>query len=111
MSLSDYLDALQDVRGFANTSASFYGFEAQLQGGLGRLPDGWVERYRADSKEFGVAYTVMSYKTPIAWVTYDETGNPQAVVIPNVHYSNTTTTQQNYCRKHLPFDNKRVTEL
>jgi len=55
--------------------------------GNGQLPPVWAERYRAD--EPNVVYTVMSYRTPIAWVL-----TSGEVVIPDVKYSRTTTGHQ-----------------
>lgn len=66
-------------------------------GSTGRLPQPWADQYR-DNRDH-ITYTVMSYRTPIAWVTDDDT-----VVIPRelsgphkgapVKYSRTTTGHQ-----------------
>lgn len=48
-------------------------------------PDEWAERYAEDE----VTYTVLSYRTPIAWVTEDG-----EIVQPPVRYSVTTTNHQ-----------------
>jgi hypothetical protein len=55
--------------------------------GNGQLPTEWAERYRAD--EPNTVYTVMSYRTPIAWVL-----TSGEVVIPDVKYSRTTSGHQ-----------------
>ncbi|MFD5701321.1 hypothetical protein [Streptomyces lasiicapitis] len=52
-----------------------------------RLPPEWRERYQADGDE--IAYTVLSYQTPIAWVL-----RSGVVAIPTVKYSRTTTGHQ-----------------
>lgn len=63
----------------------------------GRLPSPWEEIYKA-SRDLGViTYVVMSYNTPIAWVT----GGGE-VHIPDVKYSPTTTRHQSYLRGLLP---------
>src|SRR5919197_3563197 len=59
----------------------------------GRLPADWAARYRADDRSPGIAYTVRSYATPIAWVRTDG-----EIVIPDEGYSLTTTRHQNLCR-------------
>lgn len=48
-----------------------------------------------------VAYLVMSYATPIGWVT-DGAGEPVTVTVPDVVYSNTTSAHQASCRRWLP---------
>lgn len=63
-------------------------------GETGRLPLEWQDRYRADRDV--IVYTVVSYETPIAWVT--EAG---AVEIPDAGYSLTTNRHQNMCRAWL----------
>jgi hypothetical protein len=65
-------------------------------GSTGRLPPDEAARYRADSQNPGVVYTVLSYATPIAWVRTDGT-----VVIPAAHYSVTTSRHQGMCRAWL----------
>lgn len=60
--------------------------------GTGRLPEEWAERYRAGP----VVYVVLSYATPIGWVT--ATG---AVVVPDEHYSMTTSRHQGIVRRAL----------
>lgn len=57
----------------------------------GRLPAGWVERYRADVP--CMAYVVVSYATPIAWVRDDG-----EVIIPDCPYTLTTSRHQQLCR-------------
>ncbi|GAA0505282.1 MULTISPECIES: hypothetical protein [Streptomyces] len=52
-----------------------------------RLPPRWRDQYIEDAAE--VMFTVLSYRTPIAWVL-----RCGAVVIPNVKYSRTTSGHQ-----------------
>ncbi|WP_345580374.1 hypothetical protein [Nonomuraea rosea] len=53
-----------------------------------------MERYRADEPR--IVYVVLSYSTPIAWVRDDG-----KVIIPESHYSLTTTRHQRLCRDWL----------
>src|SRR5262245_36953851 len=62
----------------------------------GRLPQEWARKYLADAASPGVRYTVVSYATPIAWVTTDG-----AVVIPDESYSVTTSRHQGMVRAWL----------
>ncbi|WP_282795221.1 hypothetical protein [Streptomyces sp. CC224B] len=52
-----------------------------------RLPARWREQYSAEREQ--ITYTVLSYRTPIAWVL-----RSGEVVIPDVTYSRTTTGHQ-----------------
>lgn len=110
MAKPDTAQRLANLRAFSITP-SFYAIEGQINGDLGQLPAEWQERYRTDVKLFTIAYMVMSYQTPIAWVLADIDGDPHEVVIPNVFYSTTTAKHQSACKSHLPFSGKRVTEL
>ena len=58
----------------------------------GKLPNDWAGKYAFDD----VAYTVLSYDTPIGWVTK---GGEK--VIPNVRYSETTTQHQYIVKVNL----------
>jgi hypothetical protein len=62
----------------------------------GQLPTEWAIRYRTDTKDPSVVYTVLSFATPIAWVRADG-----AVVIPDERYSVTTSRHQGMCRAWL----------
>lgn len=62
----------------------------------GQLPTEWCARYRSDIADPGVVYTVLSYRTPIAWVRADG-----AVVILDERYSVTTSRHQGMCRAWL----------
>lgn len=56
---------------------------------VGRLPEQWADRYRADADAGRIVYQVYSYSTPIAWVLDDG-----AVVVPHARYSPTTNRHQ-----------------
>lgn len=62
----------------------------------GRMPENYWEGYSTLAKNGMIAYTVMSYNTPIAWVTTSGT-----VYVPDLKYSNTTTAHQNLCKVYL----------
>jgi len=62
----------------------------------GRLDPHWRWRYQDDQNAPGIAYTVLSYETPIAWVRADG-----RMVMPPVTYSPTTTRHQNLCRRWM----------
>lgn len=70
----------------------------------GRLPKRWQERLAVDIIEArevrAYVYVVLSYGTPIAWVTSD-----RVVVIPDATYSTTTTKHQNMVREALGASN------
>lgn len=68
----------------------------------GQLPEPWRTQYLAAWRDNAIAYAVLSYETPIAWVTVpvsDGTPVPpdtygHAIVTPDVKYSRTTTRHQ-----------------
>lgn len=62
----------------------------------GYLPDAYWEQYSTLASNGMITYTVLSYNTPIAWVTVSGT-----VVIPDVSYSATTTHHQSLCKVYL----------
>ncbi|SEB60383.1 hypothetical protein [Streptomyces melanosporofaciens] len=69
------------------TYGAFHAVEGyHLQFG-NRLPPHWLEQYIEDGAD--ITYTVLSYRTPIAWVL-----RCGAVVIPDVKYSRTTSGHQ-----------------
>ncbi|WP_026416972.1 hypothetical protein [Actinomadura oligospora] len=63
---------------------------------VGRLPVEWADRYRADLEVPGIGYVALSYLTPIAWVRRDG-----LTVIPDEHYSATTTRHQSIIRRWM----------
>lgn len=62
----------------------------------GQMDDLAALEYSGDRLNDKIAYTVISYATPIAWVTTDGT-----VKIPGRRYSSTTLHQQNLCQTYL----------
>lgn len=64
--------------------------------GTGKLPSEQAALYAEAAGAGRIVYTVISYRTPIAWVLSDGQR-----VIPDVHYSTTTSRQQNLCRTYL----------
>lgn len=74
-------------RGFAMS-----GIEGKFNG-TGRMSTETATEYIAAQN---VVYTVLSYGTPIAWVTDDGT-----VTVPNERYSVTTSNHQSLCKVHL----------
>ncbi len=56
---------------------------------IGRLPDPYRAQYLDAWSHDRITYTVISYRTPVAWVLDDGT-----VVIPPLKYSRTTTGHQ-----------------
>lgn len=83
------ITALESRKPFKGSSMSAIEGAAS---GCGRMSYDTAAEYRADR----IAYTVLSYGTPIAWVTADGT-----VKVPAVTYSPTTTRHQHLCRAHL----------
>jgi hypothetical protein len=63
----------------------------------GRLPQEWDRQYGEDLRS-GIRYTVLSYATPIGWVTTDGT-----VRIPDVSYSVTTSRHQSQVRAWIGY--------
>ncbi len=64
----------------------------------GELPPPHREEYRKAAEEGLITYTVLSYRTPIAWVL--ESGE---VVIPEVRYSVTTSGHQGIAATWLTY--------
>jgi hypothetical protein len=62
----------------------------------GQLPAHDAAEYNTLANQGEVVYTVLSYATPIAYVTKDG-----AVRIPDAKYSVTTTHHQSLCRVYL----------
>jgi hypothetical protein len=91
--------ALRERRPFRRSGYHMWAIEGHYDPAvwpvLGRLPAEHAEQFRADA-ERGIAYTVFSYQTPIAWVT-----SSGLVRIPDVKYSPTTTQHQWACQLYL----------
>lgn len=75
---------------FSNSGGTFRGVVG-YPGTLGELPHPW----RTEFPRTGVLYTIMSYDTPIAWLTED------GWTVPEVTYSPTTTQHQGVMRVYL----------
>lgn len=63
---------------------------------LGQLPEPYRAQYRAQESAGLIAYTVLSYQTPILWVLTGGT-----VIYPDVRYSVTTSNHQGFARTHV----------
>lgn len=88
--------ALHDRRPFSRRGYAMSAIEGSVNtlfpANFGELPAEQVEQYKADKP----VYTVLSYQTPIAWIT-----SSGLVRIPEVKYSLTTTQHQRTCKYHL----------
>lgn len=62
----------------------------------GQLPDELAAQYRLLADAGLVTYTVLSYRTPIGWVT-----TAGVKVVPDVRYSPTTSQHQTLVRVHV----------
>ncbi len=94
----DTIKALENRKPFDRRGSRGFGMWA-IEGAsthTGRLDVFWSAEYRKDVEGPGVKYTVLSYATPIAWVTGEGT-----VVIPAQSHSVTTTHHQTLCRTYL----------
>lgn len=89
------ISALSNRKAFKRSGFAMQGVEGAVSG-TGRMPAGSANMYRANAEVDMVAYTVVSYGTPIAWVTREG-----MVIIPDAKYSVTTTHHQNLCRVYL----------
>jgi hypothetical protein len=87
--------ALEGHKPFKRSGFAMQGVEGAVSS-TGRMPEGSAGMYRDNASEDMIAYTVLSYATPIAWVTREGT-----VIIPDASYSNTTTHHQGLCRVYL----------
>jgi hypothetical protein len=61
---------------------------------VGNLDLAVQRQYFADVEQHGIAYLVLSYETPIAWVTRNNIRR-----VPDVRYSPTTTNHQDIVRR------------
>jgi hypothetical protein len=85
------IDALRNRKAFKRAGFAMQGIEGKASS-TGRLDAEYVKAYQ----DADVAYTVVSYATPIAWVTSDG-----KIVIPEDRYSPTTSNHQGLCRVYL----------
>jgi len=89
------IKALRNLTPFARKG---FGMSA-VQGAVthfGELDDKHVKAYTWHAQVNDVMFTVLSYRTPIAWVLRNGT-----VVIPEDRYSRTTSNHQGMCRTYL----------
>lgn len=86
----EYAKAISERKPFKG-GAAIHGVEGKSWS-TGRLPEDWAGKYIFDD----VAYTVLSYGTPIAWVN----SNGERV-IPDVSYSRTTSGHQTFVKSYL----------
>lgn len=83
--------ALRNRQPFRNSTGTFRAELGKVRS-TEHLQDEWLELYQNSS----IIYTVMSYGTPIAWVTSNG-----EIVIPSIYYSNSTSKHQNIVRNNL----------
>ena len=89
------ISALSNRKPFSRPGFAMKGVEGASTS-YGQLPKEILAEYEVYAAANNIFYTVLSYKTPIAWVTWNE-----KVVIPDVKYSVTTTHHQSLCRAYL----------
>lgn len=88
---------LRDVDWYISARASFQSTTGNLRGVryavgyTGQLSENHADAYRSAGQE--IDYTVISYRTPIAWHTRSD-----GWVVPEVKYSQTTTRHQHIAR-------------
>jgi hypothetical protein len=90
---TETIRALAKRKPFKRSSFAMWAIEG-ASNQHGRLPDSVRDEYVCDMGR--IAYTVLSYATPIAWVLTDG-----AVKVPDVRYSSTTSHHQHLCRAYL----------
>jgi hypothetical protein len=89
------INALANLEPFKRSGFAMQGVEGAAYS-TGRMPAGDAAEYNAHAKNNEIAYTVLSYATPIAYVTRDG-----AVRVPDAKYSVTTTHHQSLCKVYL----------
>jgi hypothetical protein len=72
----------------------------------GSLPGDWGGVYASFRRTNEIRYTVLSYETPIAWVT--TSGD---VYLPSVKYSRTTSAHQGRCYRLANLGKRVIREL
>lgn len=92
---TDTINALVNRKPF-NRSGFGMTAVAGAASSTGRLPDEYASQYRQAAGAQLIAYTVLSYATPIAWVT-----TSGMVVVPAESYSVTTSHHQGLARTYL----------
>jgi hypothetical protein len=89
------INALRDMEDFKRAGFAMQGLRGCVAS-TGKMPADDAIVYKAHAHDGNVLYTVLSYTTPIAYVTVDG-----AVRIPDAKYSVTTTHHQNLCKVYL----------
>lgn len=89
------INALQNREAFKRSGFAMQGVEGAVYS-TGRMPAEGAREYNNHANAEQIVYTVLSYATPIAYVTKDG-----AVRIPDASYSVTTTHHQNLCKVYL----------
>ncbi len=89
------ISALRNCEPFKRSGFAMQGIEGAVSS-TGRLEGDAKDSYNQAARENNLAYTVLSYATPIAWVT-----RGGDVIIPDGRYSVTTTHHQSLCRVYL----------
>ena len=87
--------ALEGHKAFKRSGFAMQGVEGAVSS-TGRMPTEDAREYNNFANAGQIAYTVLSYATPIAYVTKDG-----AVRVPDARYSNTTTAHQGMCATYL----------
>lgn len=88
---------LSNLKPFKRAGFAMSAVEGGMTQGTGQMPEPYAEQFKTLRDAGLLAYVVMSYVTPIAWVT---TGGQ--TIIPDVSYSMTTSHHQSLCRVYLP---------
>jgi hypothetical protein len=87
--------ALNNKTPFARSGFAMKGVEGAVSS-TGEMPKEHAETYKMHASNNDIAYTVLSYVTPIAYVTrYGD------VIVPDYKYSRTTSHHQGLCRVYL----------
>lgn len=89
------INALQNREAFKRSGYAMQGIAGAAYE-TGRMPAEDAREYNNHANAGEVVYTVLSYATPIAYVTKDG-----AVRVPDARYSVTTTQHQGMCRVYL----------
>jgi len=87
--------ALESKTAFKRSGFAMKGVEGAVSS-TGHMPAEDAREYNNFANADEIVYTVVSYATPIAYVTKDG-----AVRVPDARYSVTTTTHQGMCRTYL----------
>lgn len=89
------ISALQNREPFKRSGFAMTGVEG-ASASTGRMPHAEAELYKLHASCDEISYTVLSYATPIAYVTKDGKAH-----VPAVSYSPTTSGHQGLCLAYL----------